>query len=156
MTSAPSHGPAPDRVNPPWRAIESQADLDALDGAVDWHDAEPVAFVADTAWSHPFFPDEVARSGYLNWNARVAIHVGSRDGSHLELVLVDCDALSLEALRGLHLRGRVDALKRVEVTRPSGERMLRCSRLLWRFVDRDPVAARRLYGFGEARAADDL
>lgn len=140
---------------PEWRLVESQDDLDAIDGSVNWDDAESVAFVADTISSNPLFPSDVARSGYLNWNVRLLVYVADRRGSHLELVLIDCDEIGAQAFSGLTLQGRVDSLKRVEVERANGERRLRCSRLMYRFIDVDQAMARRFYGFEEAPSADD-
>lgn len=134
---------------PGWRTIESQAELDALDASVDWDDAEAVAFVGDTRSAHEWLPKDVARSGHLNWNVRVLFHVADKRGSHLELVLVDCDEVGAHLFRAFSLRGRVDTLKRVEVNDSAGGRRMRCSRLLYRFVDIDPSAARSRFGLGE-------
>ena len=133
-----------------WQLIEEQADLDSLDGSVNWDDADPVAFVGDTASSNPIFPADVARSGYLNANIRLLLFVADARGSHLELVFVDCDEIGSHVFRGLTLHGRVDSLKRVEVERSDGERRLRCSRLMYRFIDVDQTEARQFYGFGRA------
>jgi hypothetical protein len=130
-----------------WRLIDDQPALDALDASVNWDDAEPVAFVGDTLTSNPMFPSDVARSGYVNPNIRLLLHVADRRGSHLELVFVDCDEIGAQVFRGLTLRGRVDSLRRVEVDGAGGQRRLRCSRLMYRFLDVDQTAARRFYGF---------
>src|SRR5262245_14681462 len=129
--------------------VDNQADLDALAESVNWDDAEPVAFVGDTLESHAFFPSDVARSGYLNWNVRVLLYVADGRGSHLEIVLIDCDETGAGIFEGLTLRGRVDSLKRVEVWDSAGQRQLRCSQLMYRFLDVDQTRARRFYGFGE-------
>jgi hypothetical protein len=129
------------------QSIDDQGGLDALDGSVNWDDAEPVAFVGDTLTSNSMFPSDVARSGYLNANIRLLLFVADRRGSHLELVFVDCDEIGAHVFRGLTLRGRVDSLKRVEVDGVDGVRRLRCSRLMYRFLDVDQTAARQFYGF---------
>jgi len=139
-----------ERSGEEWQLIEDQPGLDALNASVNWDDAEPVAFVGDTLTSNPMFPSDVARSGYLNSNVRLLLYVADRRGSHLELVFVDCDEIGNRLFRGLTLRGRVDSLKRVEVDDSGGERRLRCSRLMYRFLDVDQTEARRFYGFERA------
>jgi hypothetical protein len=137
-----------------WRVVDDQAGLNEVDRSVNWDDAEAVAFVADSVASNPLFPSDVARSGYVNWNIRVLFYVADKRGSHLELILVDCDEIGTNAFKGLTLRGRVDSLKRVEVESLDGERRLRCSRLMYRFIDVDQSFARRFYGFDRTTDAD--
>jgi hypothetical protein len=138
-----------------WQLIEDQAGLDSLDGTVNWDDADPVAFVGDTVPSNVLFPVDVARSGHLNANIRVLFFVADRRGSHLELVFVDCDEIGPHLFRGLTLTGHVDSLKRVDVAGSGGERILRCSRLMYRFIDVDQTEARQFYGFERAPRRGD-
>src|SRR4030095_8301165 len=98
---------------------------------------------------HDWFPKDVSRSGHENWNVRVLFYVADKRGSHLELLLVDCDEVGRHLFRGFALRGRVDTLKRVEVSNPDGEVRMRCSRLMYRFVEVDQSEARSQYGLGE-------
>jgi len=144
-----------ERSREDWRLIDTQPDLDALDASVNWDDAEPVAFVGDSLTANPMFPADVARSGYANPNIRLLLYVADRRGSHLELVFVDCDEIGARVFRGLTLRGRVDSLKRVEVDDLDGQRRLRCSRLMYRFLDVDQTTARQFYGFERAVRHDD-
>jgi hypothetical protein len=144
--------PQTDMNDVDWSLVESQGDLDALDASVTWDDAELVAFVGDTSTEHEWFPRDVARSGYLNFNIRVLLYVASKRGSHLELVLVDCDEFGRGILPAFGLRGRVDTLKRVEVHDSSGVRRMRCSRLMYRFVEMDQAVARSRYRLGEGEA----
>jgi len=137
-----------------WQVVDDQAGLDALDESVNWDDAEAVAFVADTITANPVFPSDVSRSGYLKPNIRVLFFVADRRGSHLELIFVDCDEFDTPLFRGLTLRGRVDTLRRVEVNDAQGQPRLRCSRLMYRFIDVDQTVARRFYGFGRAARPD--
>jgi hypothetical protein len=129
--------------------IENQTDLDALGASINWDDAEAVAFVGDTDSTHAWLPADVARSGYQKWNVRVLFYVADKRGSHLELVLVDCDEVGRGLFRKFHVRGRVDTLKRVEVYDSQGQLRLRCSRLMYRFLEVDQSAARSRYGLGE-------
>ncbi len=87
----------------------------------------------------------VSRSGFLNWNVKVLLHIADTLGSHLEITLVDCDEFSSTLLGNVSLRGRVDALKRVEVSDHEWRRILRCSRVMYRFLSIDQRAARTYY-----------
>jgi hypothetical protein len=138
----------PETEQIPWISIENQADLEALDDHGFWEDAETVAFVGDTAADHSIFPSDVSRSGHLNWNIRVLLLVCHTEGSHLELLLVDCDTFSSSLFHGFTLRGRMDSLKRIDVCDFEGHRRLRCSRVMYRFLTLDQTAARSYYGFG--------
>jgi hypothetical protein len=143
------------RIQVEWGLVENQSDLDALDRAVYWSDAEAVALVADTVSANPLFPADVSRSGHIKWNVRLLLYVANSRGSHLELVLIDCDEIRLEAFNGLSLQGRVDVLKRIEIKRADGTRRLRCSRLMYRFIDVDQIVAQRFYGFEAAAHSED-
>jgi hypothetical protein len=143
-----------DAQMPAWTLVNSQFELEALSECVYWDDAETVAFVGDTATHHHYFPPDVSRSGYSNWNVRLLLHVADGRGSHLELLLVDCDEFSAALFRGFTLRGRVDSLKRVEVDDSAGHRILRCSRLMYRYISVDQTVARTYYGFGAGDLED--
>jgi hypothetical protein len=142
MTSHP-------RKQESWRLIDSQADLVSLDDCINWDDAEAVALVGQRDVGNSLLPLDVARSGYINWNLRVLFFVAHGSGSHLELMLVDCDETGPGLFAGFTLNGRVDKLKRVEILNPSGQRQLRCSRLMYRFIELDHEQGRRFYGFGD-------
>jgi hypothetical protein len=137
-----------------WRLVDDQAGLDALDASVNWDDAEPVAFVGESLSSSPILPSDVARSGHHYPNLRLLLYVADGRGSHLELLFVDCDEAGAHVFRGLTLRGRVDSLRRVEVDDLKGQRQLRCSRLMYRFLDVDQTLARQFYGFDPVHADD--
>jgi hypothetical protein len=130
-----------------WLTIDDQSALDSLYASMAWSDGCVVAFVGATQVEAPFIPADVSRSGHVNWDLRLLLYIPSARGSHLELLLVDCDSFSADLFRGFSLRGRVDSLKRVDVTDRQGQRVLRCSRLLYRFLDLDQQAARTHYGF---------
>lgn len=138
-----------DDSHPSWKAIDSQAELSSLDASINWDDAEAVAFVGQTDSTNSLLPTDVARSGYINWNVRVLLFVADRRGSHLEVMLIDCDDIGPGLFAGWTLSGRVDSLKRIEITDSAGERRLRCSRLAYRFIDVDQQEARAFYGFGK-------
>ena len=134
-------------------SVDAQAELDALSEHVCWADSETIAFVGDTAANHLIFPQDVSQSGYVNWNIKVLLYVGHTRGSHLEILLVDCDEFSATLFRDFSVRGRVDSLKRVEVDDREGQRILRCSRMMYRFVSVDQSAGRLYYGFGVQQSA---
>ncbi len=138
-----------------WKTIDGQADLTALDASINWDDAEAVAFVGQRDSAKNLLPVDVARSGYVNWNVRVLFFVADRRGSHVELMLLDCDEAGPGLFAGFTLSGRVDSLKRIEVTNSTGQRRLRCSGLAYRFIDIDQQRAREFYGFGNTMAGED-
>jgi hypothetical protein len=130
-----------------WSSVENQSDLDRLVESIYWSDAGVVAFVGNTDEPQAFFPTDVARSGHQNWNIRVLVQIEATTGRHLEIVLIDCDEFSSVLFANFSLRGRVDSLKRVEVSGLNNQRILRCSRLLYRFLSIDQIDARNHYGF---------
>ena len=130
-----------------WSSVDTQSDLDRLADSAVSSDAEVVALVGNTDEPQAFFPTDVARSGHPHWNIRVLVQIQAATGKHLEIVLVDCDEFSSALLANFTLRGRVDSLKRVELNGRNDQRILRCSRLLYRFLSVDQNAARNHYGF---------
>jgi hypothetical protein len=81
-------------------------------------------------------------------------YVGLPQGSHLEIGCADCDEFSAALFRDFSLQGRIDSLKRVEVDDRKGQRLFRCSRLVYRFLNIDQQAALTYYGFGPRDGAD--
>jgi hypothetical protein len=130
-----------------WSSVDNQSDLARLVESAYWDDAAVVAFVGNTDEPQAFFPTDVSRSGHGNWNIRVLVQLVPADGKHLEVVFIDCDEFSSALLRNFSLRGRVDSLKRVEVSGRDNQRTLRCSRLIYRFLQIDQPVARNYYGF---------
>jgi hypothetical protein len=130
-----------------WSSVDTQSDLDRLVESAYWDDAEVVAFVGNTDEPQAFFPTDVSRSGHRNWNIRVLVQFVPADGKHLEVVFVDCDEFSSALLRNFSLRGRVDSFERVEVSDRNSQRTLRCSRVIYRFLQIDQLVARNYYGF---------
>jgi hypothetical protein len=137
-----------------WIPIDTQEQLEFLDRSVCWEDSEAVAFVAETADGLGLFPNDVSRSGYVNWNIRILFYVGLPHHSHLEIGCADCDEFSGGLFRSFTLDGRIDSLKRIEIDGPSGERLFRCSRIVYRFLSLDQYAARTYYGFGPGDSED--
>ena len=93
-----------------WRSVDRQADLDALDRAVDWDDVDVLAVLGRTS---PFTrsPAETNRRGLVALDYHVLLQAETAQGAGLELALVECDAFRTDVFqRGL--RGRVTALRR--------------------------------------------
>jgi hypothetical protein len=139
-----------------WALVDTQAQLQALDESVCWEESEPVALLGDTSVGHASLPADVSRSGYINWNLRVLFFVRHALGSHLEIFCIDCDEFSAAHLRDFTLLGRVDSLKRVDVSDENGRRLLRCSRLMYRFVELDHQVAATYYGLAPAPFEQEL
>ena len=85
------------------------------------------------------FPTDVSRSGYSNMNIRVLIRADSSLGGILEMVFIDVDLSSLKYLTHPFVAGRIDALKRIYIEDYTRETKMRCSRLIYRFMNEDPL-----------------
>jgi hypothetical protein len=127
-----------------WQTIESQADLNALDKRVCWEDSGTVEYYASTK-NEKYFPSDVSRSGYANKNIHVLCRICSNEAAYLEMVWVDCDWFTCRFLDCPHMSGRVDTLKRVEVLDAKRSTMMRCSRLIYRFLQEADVAEGSFY-----------
>lgn len=117
----------------PWKSTDSDDDLHWLDRAVCWEDSTTVEVYALDR-NDSYFPVDVSRSGYNNKNLHLFFEVDSPHGDHLHLVLIDCDHYSDSFIENPFFTGRVDTLKRVEVTDARGTTRMRCSRLIYRFL----------------------
>jgi hypothetical protein len=117
-----------------WKSIDSQTDLDQLDGLICWEDSKTAEYYATPA-SEPYFPADISRSGFENKNIHILCEVCSKTAPLLELVFIDCDWLATNFLENISLHGRVDTLKRVEIWDLNKATLMRCSRLLYRFID---------------------
>jgi hypothetical protein len=121
-----------------WTSVDSQADLDRLDKLVCWEDSRTVEYYGTQA-NASYFPPDTNRSGHQNKNVHVLCEVSAHGIRFLELALIDCDWLAENFLENISLAGRVDTLKRVEVWNSNKSTLLRCSRLLYRFLPSDDV-----------------
>ena len=122
-----------------WNVVDSQADLDKLDESVYWDDSESVEYYALTG-NEPFFPSDVCRSGYVHKNVHVLCRICSRTGAYyLELVCIDSDHFSSFFLDHPHMHGHVDSLKRVDILDHRNDIAMRCSRVIYRFLDEKDV-----------------
>jgi hypothetical protein len=122
-----------------WNAVDSQADLDALGTSVCWEDSESIEYYALTG-NEPYYPSDVSRSGYRHKNVHVLCRICSPKAAYLELVFIDCDRFSSYFLDNPHIRGYVDSLKRVEILDHRNDFDMRCSRLIYRFLDEKDVS----------------
>ena len=117
-----------------WIGVDTQAELDALDTSVCWEDARVLEYYTTPAL-YPGMPDDVSRSGYDHPNVYVLVDAGGPTPRFLELALLHCDRIGADAFNRLHLSGRIDALKRLEVVSGDGTTLLRCARLAYRRLD---------------------
>lgn len=116
-----------------WLSIESQADLDKLEHSVCWEDSNALEYYASPA-NRPYFPSDIAKSGWVHKNLHVLVEACSSQSPFLELVFIDCDHIGSNALEAPHLGGRVDQLKCVEIYNAADSMILRCSRLIFRWL----------------------
>ena len=121
-----------------WIAVDSQADLDKLDKSVCWRDCSSIEYYALTA-CEPYYPSDVSRSCYVHKNIHVLCRICSPVVAYLELVLIYCDFCSPFFLDGPHMQGHVDSLKRIEILDHRNDIAMRCSRLIYRFLDEKDV-----------------
>ncbi len=131
-----------------WLAIETQADLDFLDKKVCWEDSKSVEYYA-TARNEDYFPPDVSRSGYDHKNIHVLCRVCSQEAAYLEMVWIHCDQSTGHFLDHPHMSGRVDCLKRVEILGAKGWPLMRCSRVIYRFVAEANVTEGSYYSHNE-------
>lgn len=116
-----------------WQSVDTQAELDDLAARVCWEDSETQEIYATPA-NLDYYPSDVSRSGYRLMNVHVLINADSSVAPFLELAFVDCDRTNIHFLTHLFVKGRIDGLKRVELEDGKGQAVLRCSRLIFRFL----------------------
>ncbi|MDO9569403.1 MAG: hypothetical protein Q7J58_08490 [Hydrogenophaga sp.] len=121
-----------------WTAVDSNADLRELADSNCWEDSETLEFYATTACER-YFPTDVSRSGYINMNIHVLLSACSPRGEILEIVFIDADWSSLNYLTHVFIGGRIDPLKRVNIEDANGSLEMRCSRIIYRYLQQDPV-----------------
>ncbi|MGH7975971.1 MAG: hypothetical protein ACREDS_05950 [Limisphaerales bacterium] len=116
-----------------WHVIESQEDLETLDKSVCWGDSETVEYYG-TSRNDSYFPSDVNRSGYLRKNIHVLCRICSQKAEYLEMVWIHCDWFGNHFLDHPFMSGHVDGLKRVEILDAKKLTVMRCARLIYRFV----------------------
>jgi hypothetical protein len=121
-----------------WISIDSQQGLDSFSESVCWEDSDTLEFYATLA-NESFFPTDISRSGGFNMNVHILIDACSSEARYLEMVFVDCDHASPHYLTNTFIAGRIDSLKRIEVFDWKNDLVMRCSRLIYRFLDEAPA-----------------
>jgi hypothetical protein len=116
-----------------WESIDSQADLDALDRAVCWEDSRVLEYHASPAL-RPYYPRDVNRSGSCFKDIHVLLEAPCSRAPYLELVFIHCEWVGGNAFEDLTLRGRVDTLRRVVLREDEGSDLLRCARVIYRWL----------------------
>jgi hypothetical protein len=127
-----------------WRSIDSQDDLDELAKSTCWEDSETLEFYATQA-GEDYFPTDVSRSGYTKMNLHFLLDACSAKQPYLEMVFIDCDRTDIHFLTHFVVCGRTDGLKRVELQDGKGQTQLRCSRLIYRFLEDSDIIRSRHY-----------
>ncbi len=120
-----------------WTFVDTEDDLEQLNSLMN-HDAEAVEFYSTPA-EQSYFPLDVSRSGYHRNNVHVLIDLHSQDNPYVELVLIACEVLSQSFTDQPLFEGKIDSLKRVEVSNQNGDIRMKCARLIYRLVS-DPDA----------------
>ncbi|MBS2026460.1 MAG: hypothetical protein JST54_01030 [Deltaproteobacteria bacterium] len=115
-----------------WTPVNSQSDLEALDRAICWEDSNVLEAYTTHAVA-PGLPTDVSRSGYGHGNLYVLMNETCNKRGVVELAFLEVNQLGANALTHLHLRGRIDSLKRVEVLTCRGEFLLPCARVAFRY-----------------------
>lgn len=121
-----------------WISVNTQSDLNELAAANCWEDSKTLEFHA-TPVNDPYFPDDVSRSGYQNMNIHLLVDACSSSGPILEMVFIDADWSTLSYLTEPFVSGRIDLLKRVYIEDYSGDSKMRCSRLIYRFLNEESI-----------------
>jgi hypothetical protein len=115
-----------------WNAVDSQVDLDRLEASACWEDSETVEFYG-LSRNECYFPSDVSRSGFHHPNVHLFIRVDSTLGSLAHIILIDCDWYYSSWISHPRFRGRVDTLRRIEVSDAHQSSQMRCSRLIYQF-----------------------
>ena len=121
-----------------WKSVDTPSDLEQLAAANCWEDSETLEFYATPA-NADYFPNDVSRSGYQNMNIHMLVSACSSNALILELVFIDADWSSLSFLTQPFVGGRIDSLKRVYIEDYKGDTKMRCSRLIYRFMQEEPI-----------------
>ncbi len=121
-----------------WISVDTIEDLEKLAEENCWEDSETLEFYA-SPFVEKYFPDDVSRSGYRNMNIHVLIDACSSMGPILEIVFIDADWTSLSYLTQLFIGGHIDTLKRVYIEDYKGDTEMRCSRLIYRYLQERPT-----------------
>ena len=121
-----------------WNFVDSTEEFEELAGANCWEDSQVLELYA-TPRNEDYFPSDVSRSGHRNMNIHMLVDACSGRAPILELVFIDADTSSLHYLMQPFVQGRIDNLKRVYIENHKGELKMRCSRLIYRFVEEEEL-----------------
>ena len=121
-----------------WKSVDTQSDLDKLDNSVCWEDSKVLEYYAKFS-NESYFPSDVSRSGWVNKNIHILIEAVAGTAPYLEIVLIDCDHFSSLFLERILFQGRVDSLKRIEIIDYKDNLVMRCSRLIYRFLTEEDI-----------------
>jgi hypothetical protein len=116
----------------PWQSIDRQSDLDALGERVCWEDSETIEYYV-TDMALPDFPPDVNRSGHRHPNVYILVGVCGGPARWLEMVWICAEIFDAAFAKNPFIRGRVDSLRRIEITDYTKATRMRCARLVYRF-----------------------
>jgi hypothetical protein len=123
-----------------WQSIDSQTDLDSFAKSVCWEDSSTFAYFA-TEENRDGYPSDVSRSGFTRKNLHIFCSADSSKGKFLEMAFIHADSFTSDFLDQPFVGGRVDSLRRVELTDAKGRTLLRCGRMIFRFRAEQPCIA---------------
>lgn len=126
-----------------WHSIDSQQDLDALQKSVCWEDSEVIAYYASEE-ELAYFPSDISRSGYTRKNLHLVCASDSSVGRYLEISFIHSDSIAGDFLERPVFSGKVDSLRRVELRDFGGRVLLRCGRMVYRFLSTRPEISLRV------------
>ena len=118
-----------------WKFIDTQADLDFFKQSICWNDFELIELHGSRLHSN-YFPHDVSYSGHSHLN----LHALYESYRYLHLVMISCEHFSDN-----WISGRVDALKRIEFYNWENKMVMRCARMIYRFLPENEVLSNQPY-----------
>ena len=134
-----------------WIDVKTNDDLKELDRSVCWEDSNTVEYYA-TGINEEDFPQDINRSGYENKNIHILLDSDSKLGPFIEMVFIDCDHYSSMFLDSIYMSGRVDDLMRTEIYNAKKSMVMRCSRVIYRFLSNEQVSRGQKYFLNKGNA----
>ncbi|THU00207.1 hypothetical protein E9531_10560 [Lampropedia puyangensis] len=123
-----------------WIKIDTASDLELLNQSNCWDDSTTLKFYASNKDYDYFPPDRAAVGGFFSFNIHLLLEACSADKPILELVFIGADWTNLQYLSSPHFfNSRIDKLKRVYIESSNGDTEMRCSRLIYRYMEENEI-----------------